>query len=77
MYDANKQSFIRIYNFSRVLDPEFKDKEIQPTLEIACNPDFRFISFVWGALDKSFYVSTTNGRIIQYDTSNGKTMNEA
>lgn len=71
-YDANKQSFIRVYNLSRVMDANFSEKEIAPMVEIACNPDYRFTSFCWGSLDKSIYACTTNGRVIQYDVSNGK-----
>jgi WD40 repeat protein len=43
-------------------------------VEIACNPDYRFTSFAWGALDKTIYACTTNGRVIQYDVTNGKEM---
>jgi len=76
-YYANKQSFIRIYSFSRVMDPAWSDKEITETCQISCNPDFRFMNFVWGPLDKSIYACTSNGRVIQYDTGTGKIMQEA
>jgi len=45
-------------------------------VEIACNTDYRFTSFAWGPLDKSIYACTTNGRVMQYDASNGKQMQE-
>jgi WD40 repeat protein len=56
------------------MDTNFADKEITPMVEIACNPDYRFTSFTWGPLDKSIYTCTTNGRVIQYDTTTGKEM---
>lgn len=54
------------------MDPNFEGKDIEPKIEIACNPDYRFTSFIWGALDKSIYACTTNGRVIQYDVTTGK-----
>jgi translation initiation factor 3 subunit I len=80
MYDHEKRSYIRIYNFKDLLTGVEKGvcagadvKEIQ---EIQGSKDYLFTTAVWGPRNKSLIIATNNGRVIYYDLESSQILYE-
>ena len=72
VYDHNKKSYIRSYNFKDALN-----KEANGEKEIVGPQDHIITQASWGPLNKSMYISTDKGRFIIHDFENDKVIKQA
>lgn len=68
--DPNRQSSMKIYDTKEALAWGKKDGFLKPLQEIRAPRDHIINNVKWGALDKSIYYCTDQGRLIQYDVVN-------
>ena len=67
MYDHNKRSYVRVYDFKQALN-----KDAEGIKEIAGPQDYIITQASWGPLNKTMYVATDKGRFIIHDWENDK-----
>jgi hypothetical protein len=72
LYDHEKRSYIRTYNFDDCLKTD-TPKEIN---EIQSSADYLFTRAVWGPKNETIIISTTNGKVIEYNLSLNMITNE-
>lgn len=72
LYDHDKRSYIRTYNFSDC----FASDTPKELCEIQSNADYLFTKAVWGPKNESIIISTTNGRVLCYDLNLNHMINE-
>jgi len=65
--DPGRQSSMKIYDLKDALAWGKKEGMLKPTLEIKAPRDHNIQQAVWGALDKTIYYCTDQGRLLQYD----------
>ena len=70
--DAQKDSAMRIYNLKDCIAWGKKEGSPQYVREIKAPRDHTINDVKWGPLDETLYYCTDQGRLIKYDTQNGK-----
>jgi len=79
MYDLKNVSYIRIHDLPSILSAAAAGKEIEEPkviTEIEASQDYLFTHAVWGPLNKSLFVATSNGKLLEYNASTGGLIKE-
>jgi WD40 repeat protein len=71
LYDHNKRSYIRVYDFKKALQ-----KNVDGEKEITGPEDHIITQASWGPLNKTMYVATDKGRFLIHDWENNKIVNQ-
>ena len=68
LFDHQKKSYIKIYDFKKAL----QDKDASAEKEVAGPQDHLITLTSWGPLNKTLYVATDKGRFLIHDWENDK-----
>ena len=79
MYQHDHKSCIRIFDLANSLKcgvEETKENTPKVKQQITGSSDYEFTSCVWGPLNKTLYVSSNLGKVLQIDVASGKIVKE-
>lgn len=76
LYQEQKKSYIRVFDLANCIKSHEDGNTPKVIATIPGSTDFEYTYCVWGPLNKSIFVSTDKGRVIQIDTASGKLIKE-